>query len=87
MPRYSLVKNVDEDDMFVYLYVSAKQGQWHRLDSAMQVDLSWRKLRYTPELLPFHINAIHDQLPSPANLKLWGKTNLGSCHLFIQLEA
>ncbi|XP_072019715.1 uncharacterized protein [Amphiura filiformis] len=36
---------------------------------------------WTPELLSFHVNAIHDQLPSPANLRLWGKTNLGSCHL------
>ena len=36
---------------------------------------------WTPELLSFHINAIHDQIPSPTNLKLWGKTNLGLCQL------
>ncbi|XP_072039240.1 uncharacterized protein [Amphiura filiformis] len=36
---------------------------------------------WTPELLSFHINAIHDQLPSPVNLKLWGGTNLGLCQL------
>ena len=49
----------------------------------MQVDTSWKKLPYvwTPELLSFHVNAIHDQLPSPADLRLWGKTNLRSCHL------
>ena len=33
----------------------------------------------TPELLSFHFNAVHDQQPSPVNLRLWGKTNLGSC--------
>ena len=49
----------------------------------MQVDTSWKKLLYvwTPELLSFHFSAVHDHLPSPANLKLWGKTNLGSCQL------
>jgi hypothetical protein len=79
----SLVKDVDEDDMLVYLYGCAKQGQWLKWDSAMQVDTSWKKLLYvwTPELLSFHINAIHDQLPSPANLRLWGKTALGTCQL------
>ncbi|XP_072020485.1 uncharacterized protein [Amphiura filiformis] len=63
--------------MLVYLYGCTKQGQWLRLDSAMQVDTSCKKLLYvwTPELLSFHVNAIHDQLPSPS------KTNLGSCHL------
>ena len=79
----SLVKDVDEDDMVVYLYGCTKQGQWLKWKSVMQVDTSWKKLLYvwTPELLSFHFNAIHDQLPSPANLRLWGKTNLGSCHL------
>ena len=49
----------------------------------MQTDTSWKKLLcvWTPELLSFHINAIHDQLPSPANFNLWGKTNLGLCQL------
>ena len=77
----SLVKDVDEDDILVYLYGCANQGQW--LKSVMQVDTSWMRLLYewTPELLSFHLNAVHDQLPSPANLRLWGKTNLGSCQL------
>ena len=79
----NLVKNVDEEDMLVYLYGCAKQGQWLRWESAMQADTSWKKLLYvwTPELLSFQINAIHDQLPSPSNLRLWGKTNLGLCQL------
>ena len=49
----------------------------------MQVDTSWKKLLYvwTPDLLSFHFNAVHDRLPSPANLRLWGKTNLGFCQL------
>ena len=77
----SLVKDGDKDDMLVYLYGYAKQGQWLRWDCAMQVDTSWKKLLYiwTPELLTFHVN---DQLPSPANLRLWGKTNLGSRLLY-----
>ncbi len=49
----------------------------------MQVDTSWKRVLYlwSPELLAFHMNSIHDTLPSPANLKLWGKTNLGLCQL------
>ncbi|XP_072016890.1 uncharacterized protein [Amphiura filiformis] len=76
----NLVKEVNEEDMLVYLYGCPKQGQWLKLDSAMQTDTSWKKLLYawTPELLSFRI---HDHLPSPANLKLLGKINLGLSQL------
>jgi len=79
----NLVKEVAEDDMIVYLHSCAKQGQFLKWDTAMQVDTSWKKLLYvwSPELLSFHINAIHDLLPSPANLRLWGKTDIGTCQL------
>ncbi|XP_072028330.1 uncharacterized protein [Amphiura filiformis] len=72
----NLVKEVNEEDMLVYLYGCAKQEQLLKWDSAVQTDTSWKKLVYvwTPELLSFHINAIHDQLPSPANLKLGGQS-------------
>ena len=79
----SLIKEVDEEDMIIFLHSCAKQGQFLKWDTAMQVDTSWNKLLYvwSPELLSFHINAIHDLLPSPANLKLWGKTDTGTCKL------
>ena len=35
-----LVEDIDENDMLVYLYGCAKQGQWLRGNSAMQVDIS-----------------------------------------------
>ena len=67
--------------MLVHLYSCAAQGNWTTWDNVMQVDTSWKKVLYlwSPELLAFHMNSIHDTLPSPANLKLWGKTNLGLC--------
>ena len=79
----NLIKEVDEEDMITYLYSCAKQGQFLKWDTAMQVDTSWNKLLYiwSPELLSFHINAVHDLLPSPANLRLWGKTDTGKCEL------
>lgn len=79
----SLVKDIDEENMLVHLYSCAAQGNWTTWDSVMQVDTSWKKILYlwSPELLAFHVNSIHDTLPSPANLKLWGKTNLGICQL------
>ena len=75
----NLVKYIDEEEVLVCLNECVKQGQWLRWNSAMQTDTSWKKLLHvwTLELLSFHINAIHDQLPSPANLRWWGKTNLG----------
>ena len=36
---------------------------------------------WTPELLSLNINAINDQLTSPANLKQWGETDLGLSQL------
>ena len=79
----NLVKDIDEEDMLVYLYGCAQQGQWLRWHSAMQTDPSLKKLLHvwTLELLSFHIRSIHDQLPSPAKLRLSGKTNLGLCQL------
>ena len=71
----SLVKDVDEDSMLIRLSACAVQGKWTTWDKVMQVDTSWKKVLYlwSPELLAFHMNSIHDTLPSPANLKLWGK--------------
>ena len=40
----------------------------------MQLDLGWNNLIYnydiSPELLKFHLNAIHDTAHAPANMKL-----------------
>ena len=74
----SLVKDVDEDDMLVYLYGCTKQGQWLKWESVMQVDTSLKKLLYvwTPRPLSFHFNAVYDQLLSPANLRLRSKNGL-----------
>ena len=79
----NLVKDVDEETMLVHLFTCAVRGNWTIWDSVMQVDTSWNKVLYllSPELLAFHYNSIHDTFPSPANLKLWGKTKLGSCQL------
>ena len=80
----SLVEDVDEENMLVYLSGCAKQGQWLRWESAVQADSPWKKLLYvlTSELLSFQINAINDQLAPPANLRLWSKSNLLLCQLW-----
>ena len=40
----NLVKDIYEKDMLVYLNGCVKQGQWLRWDSAIQTDMSWKKL-------------------------------------------
>ena len=53
--------------------------------NTMQLDLGWNNLLYnfnlSPELLKFHLNAIHDTAHTPANLKLWKYSNTAKCTL------
>ncbi|XP_063689202.1 uncharacterized protein LOC134822224 [Bolinopsis microptera] len=49
----------------------------------MSFDTTWNNLIYqlSPELLKFHVNAIHDTASTPSNLKLWNKAVSGNCKL------
>ena len=79
----SLVREIDEDNALVYLYSCNKQGQWLKWDCVMSLDCAWKEQLYlwNPELLAFRVNAMHDVLPSPANLHLWKKTDSPLCPL------
>ena len=49
----------------------------------MAFDTTWNNVIYqlSPELLKFHVNAIHDTASTPSNLKLWNKAASGNCKL------
>ena len=82
----SLVKDVDEDDMLVYLYGCAKHGQWLK----WWLNLSCKSIHHVRsccmyghsspalELLSIHFNAV---MTNCHLLQIWDyvKTNLGSC--------
>jgi hypothetical protein len=49
----------------------------------MFLDVRWKELLYkmSEKLLVFNLNSIPDILPSPANLAVWTKKNIGGCPL------
>lgn len=77
------MREVAEEELVVALMSLQVQGKCLSWETAMSMDMSWNKLLYvwTPTLLNFYNNAMCDTLPSPANLKLWKKTDIGKCDL------
>jgi hypothetical protein len=61
----------------------AKQGKWISWDNVMELDLRWNNLLYAlpPKLSSFALNAIGLTLPTPDNLRIWGKHSDGKCGL------
>ena len=51
------------------------QGDWLNFDAVLEADLSWNALIYAlrHELFKFLINSTHNVLPTPDNLKRWGR--------------
>lgn len=78
-----LVKETDEEHMLIYVYSMAKQGRPLAWDAVMFLDTRWRELLYnmSDKLLSFYLNSISDTLPSPSNLAVWTKKNIGACSL------
>ena len=77
--RHNTLKRVEKDDEEIRLiqcYGYATQGDWLCFDAVSKADLSWNSLIYTlpQELLKFLLNSTHNVLPTPDNLKRWGKT-------------
>ena len=79
------VASISENDMLLTLVDKGVQGKFLTWENTMQLDLGWSNLiynyRFSPSLLKFHLNAIHDVAHTPANLKLWNYSNTGKCPL------
>ena len=68
-------------DLLLWLY---RPGDWLNFDAVLKADLGWSSLIYSipQELLKFLMNSTHNVLPTPGNVKRWGKTVLDmKCHL------
>ena len=65
----------DEEQRLANCYSYGIQGDWMNFDRVVKADLSWNTLVYAlpQELLQFLLNATHNVLPTPHNLKRWGK--------------
>ena len=77
--RHTILKRVEQDEEELRLancYSYGIQGDWLNFDMVVKTDLSWNSLIYTlpQELLKFLLNSTHNVLPTPDNLKRWGKT-------------
>ena len=71
--------------MLLTLVNKGVQGKFLTWENTMQLDLGWSNLiynyKFSPPLLKFHLNAIHDVAHTPANMKLWNYSNTGKCPL------
>lgn len=74
------VRETAEEDRRVKATGLAVQGQWMQWDKALDRPLSWKELWGTDQgKLSFLLRAVADLLPTPNNLKIWGKEEDPSC--------
>lgn len=74
------VRKTAEEERCVKAIGLAAQGQWMQWDKAMDRQLSWKELWGTDQgKLSFLLRAMADLLPTPNNLKIWGKEEDSSC--------
>ena len=79
LDRHITLKRIEADDeesRMAKCYNYLMQGDWLNFDAVLEADLSWKALIYAlpHELFKFLINSTHNVLPTPDNLKRWGKT-------------
>ena len=59
-----------------------QQGVWNKWDKIDHRKMSWSKFWKTDfSRTKFLVKMVYDQLPSPANLHVWGKTETPNCPL------
>lgn len=59
-----------------------QQGASSRWEGAIEKKLTWNEIwSAAPQRIKFLIQAVYDVLPSPANLHIWGMTELPTCPL------
>lgn len=57
-----------------------QQGAWARWKAALLKKLTWNDIwKAEPQRIKFMIQAVCDVLPSPANLYVWGKSDIPTC--------
>ena len=80
-----LMASISEEEMLHTLYNKSVQGKFLTWENTMQLDLGWNNLIYnynfSPELLKFHLNSIHDVAHTPANMRLWKYSSTAKCTL------
>jgi len=68
------VREAEEEHWCVKAVGLASQGQWMQWDQALKRSLSWTELWETEQgKQTFLLHAVADLLPTPSNLKIWGK--------------
>ena len=77
------VYRLDEEEQLLHLHTLAKQGRTLEWDRVMEADFKWNHLihQMTEGEFKFCLNATLDTLPTPHNLRLWGKTDCDKCSL------
>ncbi|KAK0135126.1 hypothetical protein N1851_029059 [Merluccius polli] len=59
-----------------------QQGASTRWEGALERKLTWNDIwKAEPQRIKFMVQAVYDVLPSPANLHVWGKSDLPTCPL------
>ena len=79
----NMVRTFDEESLICSLFDKKRQNLFLTWENTMAFDTTWNNVIYqlSPELLKFHVNAIHDTASTPSNLKLWNKAASGNCKL------
>ena len=69
---------LEEDKRIQHAVQLEMQGSWTKWENIMNQDLTWKSLLYgySPNLLSFALNSVQLTLPTPDNLKRWGKKRL-----------
>jgi hypothetical protein len=72
----SFVYNADNEARMTHLRSLVKQGKIAQWDHVIATDFSWNKLTFgmSQGEFSFMVNSMHNLLPTPDNLRLWGKT-------------
>ena len=59
-----------------------QQGASSRWEGTLERKLTWNDIwKAEPQRIKFMVQAVYDVLPSPANLQVWGKSDLPTCPL------
>ena len=79
--RYNILKRIEKDEeekQLINCYNYMIQGDWLNFDAVVRTDVSWNALIYAipQELFKFLINSTHNVLPTPDNLRRWGKSSV-----------
>ena len=71
----SFVYNTNNEARMTHLRSLVKQGKIAQWDHVIETDFSWNKLTFgmSQGEFSFMVNSMHNLLPTPDNLRLWGQ--------------